>query len=110
MGDKSQFFRGTLEGCILKIINDDEVYGYEIAEKLKEYGINEVSEGTIYPLLLRLERNGVLNSVKKESPLGPKRKYYSLSELGKQELKSFYENWKELRDGIDKMFRDYGGM
>lgn len=110
MGDKSQFFRGTLEGCILKIINDDEVYGYEIAEKLKEYGINEVSEGTIYPLLLRLERNGVLNFVKKESPLGPKRKYYSLSELGKQELKSFYENWKELRDSIDKMFRDYGGM
>ncbi|WP_050606879.1 PadR family transcriptional regulator [Clostridium niameyense] len=110
MADKSQFFRGTLEGCILKIINDDKVYGYEIAEKLKEYGINEVSEGTIYPLLLRLEKNGFLNSVKKESLLGPKRKYYSLSELGRQELKSFYENWKKLRDSIDKIFKNYGGI
>lgn len=107
MGDKSQFFRGTLEGCILKIISDEEVYGYEIAERLKNYGLNEVSEGTIYPLLLRLEKNGFLDSVKKDSTLGPKRKYYSLSSLGKEELKDFYDNWKELRNSINKIFENY---
>lgn len=109
MGDKSQFLRGTLEGCILKIIRDEEVYGYEIAEKLNRYGLYEVSEGTIYPLLLRLEKNGFVNSVKKESALGPKRKYYSLSSLGKKELKDFYDNWGELRDSIDRIFEDYKG-
>ena len=96
MGDKSQFFRGTLEGCILKIIRDEEVYGYEIdQERLKKYGVNEVSEGTIYPLLLRLEKNGFVDSVKKESAFGPKRKYYRLSSLGKDELKNFYDSWRE---------------
>ncbi|MBU3075873.1 PadR family transcriptional regulator [Clostridium estertheticum] len=109
MRDKSQFLRGTLEGCILKIISDEEVYGYEIAEKLNKYGIYEVSEGTIYPLLLRLEKNGFLDSIKKESAFGPKRKYYSLSSLGKKELKNFYDNWEELRDSIDGIFKDYGG-
>lgn len=109
MGDKSQFYRGTLEGCILKIINDDEVYGYEIAERLKKFGLNEVSEGTIYPLLLRLEKNSFVNSVKKASAFGPKRKYYSLSSLGKQELNDFYNNWLELRDSIDKIFENYKG-
>lgn len=107
LGDKSQFLRGTLEGCILKIINDYEVYGYEIAERLKKYGLDNVSEGTIYPLLLRLEKNGFVDSVKKESALGPKRKYYNLSNLGKKELKNFYDNWEELRDSIDSIFENY---
>lgn len=108
MNDKSQFLKGTLEGCILKIIGDEEAYGYEIAEKLKGYGLKDVSEGTIYPLLLRLEKSGFLNFTKKESPYGPKRKYYTLSESGKKELKDFYENWIMLRKSIDNIFIDYG--
>ncbi|CAM2874615.1 PadR family transcriptional regulator [Hathewaya histolytica] len=109
MGDKSQFFRGTLEGCILKIINDNEVYGYEIAEKLKGFGLDEVSEGTIYPLLLRLEKNGLVSSEKKESAFGPKRKYYKLTILGKKELKEFFKTWQELKNSVDRIFEDYGG-
>ncbi|WP_373897308.1 PadR family transcriptional regulator [Haloimpatiens sp. FM7315] len=109
MADKSQFYRGTLEGCILKIINDNEVYGYEIAEKLKSYGLCEVSEGTIYPLLLRLEKNGLVSSVKKASSFGPKRKYYSLTDLGKQELHDFYISWNEITKSIDEIFQDYKG-
>ena len=109
MGDKSQFFKGTLEGCILKIINDDEVYGYEIAEKLKRFGLDEVSEGAIYPLLLRLEKNGLLNSEKKESALGPKRKYYTLTNLGKEELAEFFKIWQELKSSVDRIFENYGG-
>lgn len=107
MNDKSQFLKGTLEGCILKIINDNEVYGYEISEKLKNYGLNEVSEGTIYPLLLRLEKTGLLDSIKKESPYGPKRKYYKLSIEGKEALNNFYENWIELKESIEKIFINY---
>ena len=107
MNDKSQLLRGTLEGCILKIINDKETYGYEITETLKLYGFENISEGTIYPLLIRLEKNNFLNSTKKPSAYGPKRKYYTLSEKGKEELNFFYKNWLELRNNVDKIFSDY---
>lgn len=110
MNDKSQFLKGTLEGCILKIINDnEEVYGYEITEKLKYYGLEEISEGTIYPLLLRLEKSELLNSTKKDSPYGPKRKYYTLSPHGKKALDEFYNNWIKLKDSVDKIFMNYRG-
>lgn len=52
----SQMLKGTLEGCILKVISQKETYGYEISEKLGEYGFADILEGTIYPLLLRLEK------------------------------------------------------
>lgn len=110
MKDKSQFFKGILEGCILKVISDQEAYGYEITEKLKIYGVQDVSEGTIYPLLLRLEKNGMLDSKKKSSPFGPDRKYYTLSLKGKEELLSFYHSWLELKENVDGIFKDFKEM
>ena len=104
-----QMLKGLLEGCILKIIGDGETYGYEIVEKLTKYGFTNVSEGTVYPLLIRLKKNKLLNSIARESPYGPKRKYYSLTEEGEEELKSFYQTWLELRDVIDLVFKGYKG-
>lgn len=106
MADRSQFLRGTLEGCILKIIERNETYGYEIAERLQKYGFSEISEGTIYPLLLRLEKNGMIDSVKKESAYGPKRKYYYMTETGKKELQEFYTIWCEIQNGINQIFKN----
>jgi len=108
--DKSQFFKGILEGCILKVIHDDEVYGYEITEKLNILGLQEISEGTIYPLLLRIEKNGLLKSKKKTSPYGPDRKYYTLTEKGEEELSYFYTNWLELKESVDKIFINFEGV
>lgn len=110
MADRSQFLRGTLEGCILKIIEQNETYGYEIAEKLQRYGFSGISEGTIYPLLLRLEKNNLITSVKKESALGPKRKYYSLTDAGKEEIKEFYTLWCEIQYGINQIFKNGEGV
>lgn len=56
MFDQSQLMRGTLEGCILKVIAAETTYGYEIMEKLLRYGFDDIREGTIYPLLVRLEK------------------------------------------------------
>ncbi|GAV23182.1 PadR family transcriptional regulator [Carboxydothermus pertinax] len=109
MNDKTQLLKGILEGCILKIIHDETTYGYEISEKLKAYGFIEICEGTIYPLLLRLEKNGLLVSTKINSPVGPKRKYYSLSEEGKKELDEFYQNWQEISKSVNKLFANYKG-
>ncbi|MGB3911993.1 MAG: PadR family transcriptional regulator [Thermacetogeniaceae bacterium] len=104
-----QLLKGLLEGCILKLISDGETYGYELVENLKKYGFRDISEGTVYPLLIRLKKNKLLNSKERESPYGPKRKYYSLSEEGEKELDSFYRTWRELRNVIDLIFKDYEG-
>lgn len=108
MNDKSQLLKGVLEGCILKIIMcKGEAYGYEIVTELRGYGVGQCTEGTIYPLLTRLEKKEVLKSEKKESPFGPKRKYYSLTENGRKELEQFYENWVGFKSFVEKIFEDY---
>ncbi|MHC1685156.1 MAG: PadR family transcriptional regulator [Clostridiaceae bacterium] len=106
MKDKSQLVKGILEGCILKIISGGETYGYEIVEKLRAYGFDNCTEGTVYPLLIRLEKNNWLSYVKKESPLGPKRKYYNLTKEGIKELQDFTDAWSELKVSVDSIFMD----
>lgn len=78
----SQMLKGTLEGCILGILSQKETYGYEISSQLAAYGFGTIPEGTIYPLLLRLEKNGLVSAAFRPSELGPKRKYYSLTPAG----------------------------
>lgn len=67
--DRSQLMRGTLEGCILKIISKKTTYGYEIMMSLKNKGFEDISEGTIYPLLMRLEKQGSISAELLPSPL-----------------------------------------
>ncbi len=98
--DKSQLMRGTLEGCILKIISEKTTYGYEILLRLKHKGFSDISEGTIYPLLLRLEKQGNIVSKLLPSPLGPKRKYYSITDEGTRYLESFINAWAQISDSV----------
>ncbi len=104
----SQMLKGTLEGCILKVISGKETYGYEISQELQKYGFSDIAEGTIYPLLLRLEKNGAITAEYRESALGPKRKYFSITEAGKEELSTFLVSWKELNQAVERLF-DAGG-
>lgn len=99
--DRSQLLKGTLEGCILKIIGQEETYGYEIVNKLQVYGFLDMKEGTIYPLLVRLEKKGMVRSTYKESPLGPKRKYYTLTPLGTEMLIDFITIWQEISKTVN---------
>lgn len=105
----SQMLKGILEGCILNIIADEMVYGYEISQKLNKLGFGEVSEGTVYPMLLRLERNNFLRAERKESPSGPPRKYYSLTEAGEQEAAKFKEAWLQLSAAVEALFKNKDG-
>ena len=104
----SQMLKGILEGCILKVLDQKETYGYEISENLHAYGFADISEGTIYPLLLRLEKNGLITAQYRESPVGPKRKYFSLSSSGKEEMKRFYSSWLELEQAVGALFHEGG--
>lgn len=106
--DDSQLLRGTLEGCILKIISRETTYGYEIQKSLKMYGFEDVAEGTIYPLLLRLEKQGHISSQFLSSPLGPKRKYYSITSFGIDYLQSFEKSWGNISRTVKKVFGEKG--
>lgn len=105
MVDRSQLMRGTLEGCIVKIISKEETYGYEIVTRLNEYGFQEVKEGSTYPILVRLEKKKIISSIYKESPLGPKRKYYFLTDDGEKFLKEFEEVWDEVKESVDRVMK-----
>ncbi|MBQ9658164.1 MAG: helix-turn-helix transcriptional regulator [Clostridia bacterium] len=99
--DYSQLLKGILEGCILSIIAQEETYGYEILNKLEENGFENLGEGTLYPILTRLDNKKLIQCRKAKSPFGPIRKYYSITEAGKESLKSFIESYKKIADSAN---------
>jgi PadR family transcriptional regulator PadR len=99
----SQMLKGVLEGCILKFIAQKETYAYEISRRLEEFGFEAISEGTIYPIILRLQKNNLIEAVFRKSKTGPKRKYYYLTESGAQTLEQFEENWRELEQAVNQI-------
>lgn len=85
--------KGVLEGFVLEIISQGEIYGYLILKRLNELGLEDVVDGTVYTVLLRIEKNDLVNVQKKASDLGPSRKYYTLNEKGQKELDQFWKKW-----------------
>lgn len=95
MGD-SQLLRGILEGCILAVIAKGETYGYEILSELEKSGFENLLEGTLYPVLTRLEKKGLIYCRKAKSPFGPIRKYYSITDNGKIDLDEFKLGYEKI--------------
>lgn len=105
MSLRSQLLKGILEGCILAIISRKTVYGYELSVKLQDYGLT-VSEGSIYPVLLRLQKEKLIRGEMKKSPSGPNRKYYFLTGEGATALEEFKGNWKEIKTPVDRLMEE----
>lgn len=103
MENLTEMFKGVLEGCVLEIISREQVYGYEITRRLNALGFAEVVEGTVYTILLRLEKNGLVDMEKKASDIGPPRKFYSLNDAGRQELRRFWERWDFVASKIGEL-------
>ena len=101
--NSTQILKGILEGCLLAVISEEEVYGYEMTKKLEQYGFNMVSEGSIYPLLIRMKKEGLVDTVTTASDSGPKRKYYSLTELGREELRNFIGQWEKISSSVNNL-------
>jgi PadR family transcriptional regulator PadR len=100
-GRRSQLLRGVLDLCLLAVMGEGPAYGYEMTKRLRARGLSIVGEGSIYPLLGRLERDGLVETRRQASNGGPPRKYYSLSLEGKRSLEAGVEEWKAARDAID---------
>ena len=96
---RSQMRKGVLEYCILSILDKQEAYASSIIDALKEAGLIVV-EGTLYPLLIRLKNQGSLTYRWEESPQGPPRKYYGISEDGRALLRVMDASWNELIETI----------
>lgn len=104
--DNTQLLKGILEGCILAIISKKETYGYEILTALSDAGFSNTYEGTLYPVLTRLEKNGDILQRKEKSPYGPIRKYYSITDQGRNSLKSFTESYQKLNQSVLKIMEE----
>ena len=91
--------------CVLSVIAEHETYGYEILQRLTESGFTELGEGTMYPVLTRLEKNGYIQCRKEKSPLGPIRKYYSVTDAGTTHLKEFCESYKSITESAKKILK-----
>ena len=103
MDDLTEMLKGTLEGCVLEVIGSEETYGYAITRRLNELGFADVIEGTVYTILLRLERNRLVQVAKRPSGIGPPRKFYALKDAGREELATFWARWDYLSSRIDKL-------
>ena len=101
---RSQIMRGTLEYCILLMLNRKTCYGYEILQELSNYPILASTESTIYPLLRRLQKENYLQSTWQESAEGlPPRKYYALTEDGNAYLNAMSAEWENLLNAITSL-------
>ncbi len=103
--EESQLLRGILEGCVLAVIAEGETYGYEILAKLEKCGFEALLEGTLYPVLTRLEKKKLVSCRKEKSPYGPMRKYYSITEEGTAALETFKENYEKITAAADMILR-----
>ena len=103
MNNLTEMLKGVLEGCVLEIISHGETYGYEITRKLNDLGFSDVVEGTVYTILVRLEKNQLVEIAKKASSKGPARKFYTLNALGKKELELFWSKWDFIATKIKQL-------
>lgn len=102
----TEMLKGVLEGCVLEIISRGETYGYEITRSLNALGFTEVVDGTVYTILVRLEKNKLVSIEKKPSDIGPPRKFFTLNQAGLLELEQFWAKWEFVSSKIHELKKE----
>jgi PadR family transcriptional regulator len=97
----AQMRRGTLQYCVLALLAGEERYGFDLVRALADVDGMVTTEGTIYPLLSRLRRDGLVETQWRESTSGPPRRYYHLTQAGHTALADFSREWTRFRDAVD---------
>jgi PadR family transcriptional regulator, regulatory protein PadR len=100
---QTQLLRGVLDLCALAVMAEEPVYGYELTKRLHSRGLSTVGEGSVYPLLGRLEREGLVETYRQASNGGPPRKYYRPSAAGMRALRTGIAEWKTTRDALNSV-------
>ncbi len=103
MNNITEMLKGVLEGSVIEVISRKPTYGYDITQQLRKLGFEDVVEGTVYTILIRLEKNGLVSIEKKPSEVGPPRKFYSLTDAGTDELVTFWKKWDFVANKINEL-------
>lgn len=103
---QSQILKGVLDLCVLAVLRDGPQYGYGLVGALQGRGFELVAEGTVYPLLARMEKGGMVSSFKAPSPDGPRRKYYELTDTGRATLAAGIDAWTEVEAQVRRLLID----
>jgi PadR family transcriptional regulator, regulatory protein PadR len=103
---QTQLLKGVLDVCLLAVISERPAYGYEMTKRLAERGLSAVGEGSIYPVLGRLERDALVETFRQASNGGPPRKYYRLTENGRRSLQRWSDEWRAARSAVDRVLDD----
>ena len=96
----AQLRRGVLEHCVLALTEHEARYAYDLVNDLAAAGL-VASEGTVYPLLSRLRRDGLVDTVWRESPSGPPRRYYTHTQQGRASIEAFRKSWRGFRESVE---------
>lgn len=103
MENITEMLKGVLEGCVLEIIARKETYGYGITRELNNLGFCDIVEGTVYTILIRLEKNHLVEIQKKPSDMGPPRKFFTLNQAGREELSKFWDKWAFMNEKLTQL-------
>lgn len=99
-----QFKKGVLELCVLSLLDKKDRYGYELVQRISNQ--IDISEGTVYPLLRRLTKEGYFTTYLKESTEGPPRKYYKLTEDGRVYFQELLQDWEDFTNGVNQLLKE----
>lgn len=99
----TEMLKGTLEGIVLAILAGHPAYGYEITTRLRSRGFTDIAEGTVYAILVRVEKKGLVTVERRPSEKGPPRKVYSLNAQGEEYLNEFYQSWGFLSARLEQL-------
>ncbi|MFE9629649.1 PadR family transcriptional regulator [Streptomyces sp. NPDC006463] len=105
----SQLRKGVIEYCVLALLRNGPLYGVELLRELGAVEVMATSQGTIYPLLSRLRREELVETTWQESPSGPPRRYYALTESGRSALAEFTAAWPDFRNAVDHFLANTPG-
>ncbi|MBR1797273.1 MAG: PadR family transcriptional regulator [Clostridiales bacterium] len=100
----NQFKKGVLDLCVLTILGKGDSYGYDVADTLSRK--IQISDGTVYPILRKLASDGLVSTYLKESKNGPPRKYYHLTDQGREKLTLYRQEWDEFSEAVKGILED----
>jgi PadR family transcriptional regulator PadR len=101
--DTSQLLKGVLDLAVLAVVADEDAYGYDIVRRLREAGLDDVGDASVYGTLRRLFQAGALSSYVVPSDEGPHRKYYAVTPAGREALRTGTKTWSHFADVLDDL-------
>jgi PadR family transcriptional regulator, regulatory protein PadR len=108
--DTTQLLKGVLDAAVLAVVQHDDGYGYDIVRRLRDAGLGEVGDASVYGTLRRLYRGGALTSYVVPSDEGPHRRYYGITDRGRAQLEEARATWEEFERALDALLAEEDAM